>query len=68
MTSTTKQTELLPEGSKTPVVLSSTICEKRKRHFNEDEMLMLTNMSDAVNNMANALRETGPAYVEDNLY
>jgi hypothetical protein len=25
-------------------------------------------MSDAVNNVANALRETGPAYVDANLY
>ena len=29
---------------------------------------MLTNMSDAVNNVANALRETGPAHVDANLY
>ena len=42
---------------------------KRKRgNFSEDEMLMLTNMSDAVNNVANALRETGPAYVDADLY
>jgi hypothetical protein len=42
---------------------------KRKRgNFSEDEMLMLTNMSDAVNNVANAFRETGPAHVDGNLY
>jgi hypothetical protein len=42
---------------------------KRKRgKFTEDEMLMLTNMSDAVNNVANALREIGPAHVDANLY
>jgi hypothetical protein len=29
---------------------------------------MLTNMSDAVNNVANALRETGLAHVDANLY
>jgi hypothetical protein len=29
---------------------------------------MLTNMSDAVNNMANALRETRLAHVDANLY
>jgi len=29
---------------------------------------MLTNMSDAVNNVANALRETGPDHVDANLY
>ncbi|CAD6335624.1 unnamed protein product [Miscanthus lutarioriparius] len=42
---------------------------KRKRgNFSEEEMLMLTNMSDAVNNVANALRKTGPAHVDVNLY
>ena len=42
---------------------------KRKRgNFSEDEMLMLTNMSDAVNNVANALRETGAAHVDPDLY
>ena len=29
---------------------------------------MLTNMSDAVNNVANALRETDPAHVDANVY
>ena len=29
---------------------------------------MLTNMSDDVNNVANALRETGPAHVDANQY
>ena len=42
---------------------------KRKRGtFTEEEIIMLTNMSDAVNNVANALRETGPAHVDANLY
>jgi hypothetical protein len=42
---------------------------KRKRgNFTEDEMLMLSNMSDAVNNVANALRKTGLAHVDVNLY
>ncbi|KAG0529503.1 hypothetical protein BDA96_05G104100 [Sorghum bicolor] len=68
MTYSSKQTEILREGSKTTFVPASTVCGKRKRNFSEDEMLMLTNMSDAVNNVANALRETGAAYVEDNLY
>ena len=31
-------------------------------------MLLLTNMSDAVNNVALALRETGPTYVDGDLY
>ena len=57
------------EGSKGIELLSSVVGGKRKRgNFSEDEMLMLTNMSDAVNNVANALRETGPAYVDANLY
>ncbi|CAD6225532.1 unnamed protein product [Miscanthus lutarioriparius] len=42
---------------------------KRKRgNFSKEEMLLLTNMSDAVNNVANALRETGPTHVDANLY
>jgi hypothetical protein len=42
---------------------------KRKRgHFSEDEMLILTNMSDVVNNVALAPREIGPAYVDGDLY
>ncbi|CAN6173222.1 unnamed protein product [Urochloa humidicola] len=54
-------TELLPT--------SSTAGPKRKRgNFSEEEILLLTNMSDAVNNVANALRETGPAHVDANLY
>ncbi|XP_066319912.1 uncharacterized protein [Miscanthus floridulus] len=56
-----KATGLLPT--------SSAAGPKRKRgNFSEEEMLMLTNMSDAVNNVANALRETGPAHVDANLY
>jgi hypothetical protein len=48
---------------------SSAVGGKRKRgNFTEDEVIMLTNMSDAVNNVANALRETGPAHVDANLY
>ncbi|CAD6218423.1 unnamed protein product [Miscanthus lutarioriparius] len=57
------------EGSKAIELLQSTMGGKRKRgNFTEDEMLMLTNMSDVVNNVANALRETGPAHVDANLY
>jgi hypothetical protein len=57
------------EGSKATKIPSITVGRKRKRgNFSEDEMLMLTNMSDAVNNVANALRETGPAHVDGNLY
>ena len=31
-------------------------------------MLMMTNMTDAVNNVASALRETGSAHVDPDLY
>ncbi|XP_066311251.1 uncharacterized protein [Miscanthus floridulus] len=56
-----KATELLPT--------SLAASPKRKRgNFSEEEMLILTNMSDAVNNVANALRETGPVHVDANLY
>jgi hypothetical protein len=42
---------------------------KRKRgNFTEDEMLVLSNMSDAMNNVANTLRKTGLAHVDANLY
>jgi hypothetical protein len=42
---------------------------KRKRpHFSDEEVLLLTNMTDAVNNVANALRETGPSHVDADLY
>jgi hypothetical protein len=62
------QTELA-EGSKATELLSSVVGRKRKRsHFIEDEMLMLTNMYDAVNNVASALRKTGPAHVDADLY
>jgi hypothetical protein len=59
-------------GSKANEVLptsTSVAGSKRKRgNFSEDEMLMFTNMSDVVNNVANALRDTGPAHVDANLY
>ncbi|CAD6228958.1 unnamed protein product [Miscanthus lutarioriparius] len=49
--------------------LGSATGPKRKRgNFSEEEMLLFTNMSDAVNNVANALRETGPAHVDANRY
>ena len=58
------------EGSKAIKVLAtSRVGGKRKRGtFTEDEMLLLTNMLDVVNNVANAFRETGPAHVDANLY
>ena len=66
----TKKTDTdVGSSSKATELLSSAVGGKRKRGtFSEDEMLMLTNMSDAVNNVANALRETGPAHVDANLY
>jgi hypothetical protein len=57
------------EGSKATELLSSVVGGKRKRgNFTKDGMLMLTNMSDAVNNVANVLRETRPAHVDANMY
>jgi hypothetical protein len=61
------QTELI-EGSKATELLSSAVGGKRKRgHFTEDEMHMLINMSNVVNNVASALRETSPAHVDADL-
>jgi hypothetical protein len=57
------------EGSKVTEFLTSTAGGKRKRpNFNEDEMLMMTNMTNTVNNLANALREIGPAHMDASLY
>ncbi|CAD6220189.1 unnamed protein product [Miscanthus lutarioriparius] len=57
------------EGSKAIEQQHSTVGGKRKRrNFTEDEMLLLTNMSDVVNNVANALRETGATHVDPDLY
>jgi len=54
------------EGSKAIELLTSDGGRKRKRPcFTEEEVLVMTNnMTDAVNNVANALRETGPAYID----
>jgi hypothetical protein len=44
------------EGSKDTTPVSTNVGGKRKRpNFSEDEMLMMSNMTDAVNNVANAL-------------
>jgi hypothetical protein len=57
------------EDSKATKLLSSQLVGKRKKgNFTEDEMLMLTNMSDVVNNVANALRETGLAHIDPDIY
>jgi hypothetical protein len=46
------------EASKAP---ASCLPRKRKRHsMSEEEVLVHTNMTDAVNNVTSALRETGP--------
>ncbi|KAK3124320.1 hypothetical protein QOZ80_7BG0584920 [Eleusine coracana subsp. coracana] len=42
---------------------------KRKRPcFSEHESLLMSNITDAVNNVAAALRETAPSYVDLDLY
>ena len=57
------------EGSKATELLISDGGRKRKRScFSEEEVLIMTNMTDAVNNIANALRETGLAHVDTDLY
>ncbi|CAD6226689.1 unnamed protein product [Miscanthus lutarioriparius] len=57
------------ESSKATEPNSSVVGGKWKRAcFSEDEMLIMTNMTDVVNNVANALRETGPAHVDADLY
>ena len=56
-------------GSKATKLLTSDGGRKRKRpYFSEEEVLIMTNMTNAVNNVANALRETGPAHVDADLY
>jgi hypothetical protein len=42
--------------------------KRKRRNFTEDEMVLLTNMSDAVRDVASALRETGAAHVDPYLY
>ena len=60
---------LVRAGSKATKQLHSTVGGKRKRgNFIEDEMLLLINMFDAVNNVANALRETCVAHVDLDIY
>jgi hypothetical protein len=58
------------EISKPIEILISSIGGKRKRaYFSEDEILLMTNMTDAVKNIANALRDdTRPAHVDGDLY
>jgi hypothetical protein len=57
------------EGSKATELLTSTMGVKRKRgNFSEEEILIMTNMTDAVNNVAFALRETEPAHVDPDHY
>jgi hypothetical protein len=59
----------ISEGSKATDLLISAVGVKRKRgNFSEKEMLMMTNMTDVVNNVANALKETRPAHVDPDLY
>ena len=57
------------EGSKATAPLSQSVGGKRKRgNFSEEEMLMMTNMTDAVNNIANAMLKTSAAHVDPDLY
>jgi hypothetical protein len=58
------------EGSKaTNLKPQSTVGNKRKRgNFTEDEILLLTNMSNVVRDVDSALRETGAGHVDPDLY
>jgi hypothetical protein len=60
----------LGEGSKaTNLKPQSAVGNKRKRgNFTEEEVLLLTNMSDVVRDVASALRETGTGHVDPDLY
>lgn len=54
------------EGSK---AAEPTCGAKRKRSLmSEEEALLMTNMTNTINNVATALGETRPAYVDDALY
>jgi hypothetical protein len=64
-----KTTTKLGEGSKATTLVSSTVGGKRKRAtFSEDEMLMMTNMTNVVNNVANAMLKARAAHVDPTLY
>jgi hypothetical protein len=63
-----KPTFDLGEGSKAAPPVSTNVGVKRKRNFSEEEMLMMTNMTDAMNNVANAMLKTGAAHVDPDLY
>jgi hypothetical protein len=57
------------EGSKATPLVSTTAGMMRKRvNFSEEEILMMTNITDAVNNVANAMLKTGAAHVDPDLY
>ncbi|CAD6270045.1 unnamed protein product [Miscanthus lutarioriparius] len=57
------------ERSKAIELLTSNVGGNRKRsYFTEDEMLLMNNMTDVFNNLANALREIGLARVDADLY
>ena len=59
----------IAEGSKAAAPVPQTVGGKRKRSiFSEEEMLVMTNMNDAINNVANAMLQTGAAHVHPDLY
>lgn len=66
---TTNATDVPSSSKATEKMTDTSVGTKWKRGtFTEDEKLLLMTMSDAVNNVANALRETGPAHVDASLY
>jgi len=57
------------EGTKATKLLTSDGGRKRKRPcFTKEEVLVMTNLTDAMNNVANTLRETEPAFIDADLY
>jgi hypothetical protein len=48
--------------------VSTTAGVKRKRNFSEEEILMMTNMTNAMNNVANAMLKTSVAHVDPDIY
>ncbi|CAD6273322.1 unnamed protein product [Miscanthus lutarioriparius] len=64
-----KTSTMVGEGSKASELLTSIAGPKRKRaNFSGDEMLMMTDTTYVVNNVANTLRETRPTHVDPALY
>ncbi|GJN03843.1 hypothetical protein PR202_ga21329 [Eleusine coracana subsp. coracana] len=56
------------EGSKATTEASTCGMKRKRSCFSKHESLLMSNMSDVVNNVVAALRETAPSYVNLDLY